>query len=62
MAAVHHQDGVNLDADGPVEAVRIVGNLIPHGESLARGSGQVAASSAAVAEDGSQVGKACRRR
>lgn len=40
MAAVHHQDGVNLDADDPVETVRIAGNPIPHGESLARGSAQ----------------------
>ena len=36
---IHVQGGVNLDADDPAEAVRIVGNLIPHGELLSRRSG-----------------------
>ena len=36
---IHHQGGVNLDADDPAETVRIVGNLIPHGELLSRRSG-----------------------
>jgi hypothetical protein len=36
---IHDQGGVNLDADDPAEAVRIVGNLIPHGELLGRRSG-----------------------
>ncbi len=36
---IHDQGGVNLDADNPAEAVRIVGNLIPHGELLRRRSG-----------------------
>ena len=36
---IHHQGGVNLDADDPAEAVRIVGNLIPHGELISRRSG-----------------------
>jgi hypothetical protein len=36
---IHDQGGVNLDADDPAEAVRIVGNLIPHGELLSRRSG-----------------------
>jgi hypothetical protein len=37
---VHHQGGVNLDADDPAEAVRIVCNLVPHGELLSRRSGR----------------------
>jgi len=36
---IHVKGGVNLDADDPAEAVRIVGNLIPHGELLSRRSG-----------------------
>jgi len=36
---IHDQGGVDLDADDPAEAVRIVGNLIPHGELLSRRSG-----------------------
>jgi ANTAR domain len=36
---IHHQGGVNLDADDPAEAVRIVGNQILHGELLGRRSG-----------------------
>jgi hypothetical protein len=36
---IHVNGGVNLDADDPAEAVRIVGNLIPHGELLSRRSG-----------------------
>jgi len=36
---IHVQGGVNLDADDPAQAVRIVGNLIPHGELLSRRSG-----------------------
>jgi len=36
---IHDQGGVNLDADDPAEAVRIVGNLIPHVELLSRRSG-----------------------
>jgi hypothetical protein len=36
---IHDQGGVNLDADDPAEAVRVVGNLIPHGELLSRRSG-----------------------
>jgi hypothetical protein len=36
---IHVQGGVNLDADDPAEAVRIVGYLIPHGELLSRRSG-----------------------
>jgi hypothetical protein len=36
---IHHQSGVNLDADDPAEAVRIVGNLILHGELLSRRDG-----------------------
>jgi hypothetical protein len=36
---IHDQGSVNLDADDPAEAVRIVGNLIPHGELLSRRSG-----------------------
>jgi len=36
---IHDQGGVNLDADDPAEAVRIVGNLIPHGELRGRRSG-----------------------
>ncbi len=37
---IHVQGGVNLDADDPAEAVRIVGNLIPHGELLRRRGGR----------------------
>jgi hypothetical protein len=33
---IDDQCGVNLDADDPAEAVRIVGHLIPHGELLGR--------------------------
>ena len=36
---IHVKGGVNLDADDPAEAVRIVGNLVPHGELLSRRSG-----------------------
>ncbi len=36
---IYDQGAVNLDADDPAEAVRIVGNLIPHGELLSRRSG-----------------------
>ncbi len=36
---IHVQGGVNLDADDPAEAVRIVGNLIPHGKLLSRRGG-----------------------
>ena len=36
---IHHHGGVNLDADDPAQAVRIVGNLILHSELLSRGSG-----------------------
>ena len=36
---IHHQGGANLDADDPAEAVRIVGNLIPHDELLSGRSG-----------------------
>jgi hypothetical protein len=36
---IHQQGGVNLDADDPAEAVRIVGNLVLHGELLRRGDG-----------------------
>ena len=36
---IHDQGGVNLDADDPAQAIRIVGNLIPHGELLSRRSG-----------------------
>ena len=38
--AIHQQGGVNLDADDPAEAVRIVGNLILHGELLRRSDGR----------------------
>jgi hypothetical protein len=36
---IHQQGSVNLDADDPAEAIRIVGNLIPHGELLSWRSG-----------------------
>ena len=36
---IDEQGGVNLDAQDPAEAVRIVRNLIPHGELLGRRSG-----------------------
>jgi hypothetical protein len=36
---IHDQGGVNLDTDDPAEAVRIVSNLIAHGELLRRQSG-----------------------
>ena len=36
---IHVHGGVNLDADDPAEAVRIVGNPIPHGELLSRRRG-----------------------
>ena len=36
---IHDQGGVDLDADDPAEAVRIVGDLIPHGVLLSRRSG-----------------------
>jgi hypothetical protein len=36
---IHQQGGVNLDADDPAEAVRIVGNLILYGELLRRSDG-----------------------
>ena len=36
---IHDQGGLDLDADDPAEAVRIVRNLIPHGELLGRRSG-----------------------
>jgi hypothetical protein len=37
-AEIYQQSGVNLDADDPAEAVRVVGNLIPHLELLKRQS------------------------
>ena len=33
---IHHQGGVNIDPDDLAEAVRIVGNLIPHRVLLSR--------------------------